>query len=396
AYPWPHLLDLSRQIGLCWFRDWSLKWHDVEPEEGKFDFEQCDQQIDRVLERGLKVLPLLPFPSSNWASSAGPEAGATEQYPASRERVAYMPQDTDKFANYVRKTVTHYRKLLGVWEILNEPIYTSYALPREKGYEVKDYVRLLRVAYEAIKEVEPGARVIGGIAGGPATYTREFIEADGLRWVDALNLHIYPGLTASDAYEQPLRQLREKMKLAGADKPIWFTEGAYYADDDMPSEPYDSTWLKSVDSEIEASEWQVKFNTLLLAYGAERIIYHSGTPGSLNNESLSGIFFEWAGAPRKMLTAQSAMANLLSPPVKSLGRIDGPETIRAYGFETGGRTVIVAWTQEDAATRRISLTEKPWRAVDFQGNELKSDSVPLTKRPIYFVAKGTKPGQLPW
>ncbi|MHC4561061.1 MAG: carbohydrate binding domain-containing protein, partial [Planctomycetota bacterium] len=28
AYPWPHLLDLSKKIGLCWFRDWSLKWHD--------------------------------------------------------------------------------------------------------------------------------------------------------------------------------------------------------------------------------------------------------------------------------------------------------------------------------------------------------------------------------
>ncbi len=70
AYPWPHLLELSKSIGLCWFRDWSLKWHDVEPEKGTFDFSQCDYQIDRVLRRGLKVLPLLPFPSSNWSSSA--------------------------------------------------------------------------------------------------------------------------------------------------------------------------------------------------------------------------------------------------------------------------------------------------------------------------------------
>lgn len=405
AYPWPHLLDLSKQIGLCWFRDWSLKWHDVEPQKGKFDFTQCDRQIDRVLQRGLKVLPLLPFPSSNWSSprfhsgqalSAGPEVKVTDDYPAGRERIAYMPRDVNDFAAYVRKTVKHYKERLGAWEILNEPIYTSYALPREKGYQVKDYVQLLRAAYQAVKTVDPDALVIGGIAGHPTTYTKEFVEIGGLRWADVLNLHAYPGLTSPEAYEESLRLLRGQMRSAGADKPIWFTEGAYYADDDKPVEPYDSTWLKTVDSEIEAAECQVKFNTLLLAYGAEKIIYHSGTPGSLNNEELSGIFFEWAGAPRKMLVTQVAMANLLSPKVRSLGPLRGPEGVKVYGFETGGRTVIIAWMEEGAQPRPIDLTGKPWRAVDLQGNELKPDSVVPTGRPIYFVAEGTSLRELPW
>ena len=395
AYPWPHLLDLSKQIGLCWFRDWSLKWHDVEREKGKFDFTETDYQINRVLEQELNVLPLLPFPSSNWSSSAGPEVKVTEHYPGNRERIAYMPRNLEEFATYVRTTVKHYRERLSVWEILNEPIYTDYALPREKGYKVEDYVRLLRVAYQAVKEADPDALVIGGIAGGATTYTKEFIEAGGLRWVDAFNLHTYPGLAAPEAYEEPLRQLRERMRSFGADKPIWFTEGAYYADDDKPFEPY-SAWLKPVDSEVEAAEWQVKFNTLLLAYGVEKIIYHSGTPGSLNNESLSGIFFEWAGAPRKMLVTQVAMANLLSAPVTSLGSLEAPKAVKAYGFETDGRTVIVAWAEEYAEPEEISLTGKPWRAVDLPGNELKVDSVILTERPVYFVAKGTRLKELPW
>jgi hypothetical protein len=404
AYPWPHLLGLSKQIGLCWFRDWSLKWHDVEPQKGKFDFTQCDYQIDRVLQQGLKVLPLLPFPSSNWSSSAGPEVKVTEDYPAGRERIAYMPRDVNDFAAYVRKTVEHYKERLGVWEILNEPIYTSYALPRSKGYQVKDYVQLLRAAYQAVKTVDPDALVIGGIAGHPTTYTKEFIEIGGLRWVDALNLHAYPGLASPEAHEESLRLLREQMRSAGADKSIWFTEGAYYADDDKPLEPYDSTWLKTVDSEIEAAECQVKFNTLLLAYGAEKIIYHSGTPGSLNNEELSGIFFEWAGAPRKMLVTQAAMASLLSPKVRSLGSLPGPEKVKVYGFtaarlsspKSGGRTVIITWAEEGAQPRPIYLSGKPWRAVDLQGNELKVDSVVLTGRPIYFVAEGTSLQELPW
>ena len=389
AYPWAHLLDLSKQIGMCWFRDWSLKWQDVEPDKGKFEFTETDYQINRVLERGLKVLPLFPFPSSNWSSSAGSDVGS-EGYPGNRERMAYMPKDLTEFADYVRTTVKHYQDRLHVWEIMNEPIFTDYSLPHAKGYKVEDYVQLLKVAYQAVKETDPKAFVIGGIAGGANTYTKEFIENGGLQCVDALNLHIYPGVSVPEEYGESLRQLREKI----GDKPIWFTEGAYYADDDMPFKPY-SSWLKPLDSELEAAENQIKFNTVLLAYGTEKIIYHSGTPGSLNNESLDGIFFEWAGAPRKMLVAQSAMANLLKSPLRSLGCMKAPEKVKAYGFETGDQTVIIAWLEEGAKLE-ISLAGKSWRVLDFQGNELKTDNVTLTERPVYFMTKETGLKKLPW
>jgi len=386
AYPWPHLLELSKDIGLRWFRDWSLKWHDVEPEKGKFDFTEADQQIDRVLQHDLNVLPLLPFPSSNWSSSAGPDVESGDRYPASRERIAYMPGNMDDFANYVRRTIEYYRDRLHVWEIMNEPVYTDYSLPKEKGYGVEDYVNLLRVAYRAVKDADPEAFVIGGIAGGPDLYTRDFIELGGLQWVDALNLHTYPGLIMPEYYEEPMRQLQERMSAAGFNKPIWFTEGAYYADDDLPYEPYTGNWLKILDNEIEAAEWQIKFNVILMTYGVEKFIYHSGTPGSLNNESLSGIFFEWGGAPRKMAVTQAALSNLLPPPVKSLGPVDAPETVKAYGFEAGGKNVIIAWVEDGSDPVKIPLAGKPWRVVDIQGNSIETEELILAERPIYLVA----------
>jgi len=400
AYPWPHLLDLSKQIGICWFRDWSLQWQYVEPEKGEFEFTEPDYQINRLLERGLNVLPLLPYPSSIWSSSAGPEVDD----PGYVGSMAYMPRDFEEFATYVRETVRHYHGLLDIWEILNEPIYSSYALPEGKGYQVSDYVQLLQVAYQAVKAVDPEALVIGGV-GGP-THAVEFIEAGGLPSVDILNLHMFPGLTAPDTYEEPLQRVREQMNSLGVDIPVWLTEGAYYADDDKPfepwklawlkSEPWNNAWLEPLDSEINASEWQVKFNTLLLAYGAERIFYHSGASSSLNNEWLQGIFFEWAAAPRKMLVAQSAMANLLSPPIRPLGLIKSPKELKAYGFESDGRTVIVAWAKEGAGKREVFLDGKPWQVVDLQGNELDVDRISLTGRPVYFVAEGTMPKELLW
>ena len=97
AYSWPHLLDLCRQAGLGWVRDWSLKWQQVEPEKGRFTFDETDLQIDRPLQRGLRVLGLLPFPSSDWSSSAPSSALARiepdEAYSnhGALTRVAYAP-----------------------------------------------------------------------------------------------------------------------------------------------------------------------------------------------------------------------------------------------------------------------------------------------------------------
>ncbi|MFC1794941.1 carbohydrate binding domain-containing protein [Planctomycetota bacterium] len=395
AYSWPHLLDLSKQIGIRWFRDWSLKWHEVEPEKGRFEFTQTDYQIDRVLERGLNALLLLPFPSNNWSSSANSEAETTESYASNLDLIVHMPRDLKEFATYVYEVVQHYKNRAGVWEILNEPINASHALPRAKGYLIDDYLKILQSAYEAVKLADPNAIVVGGIAGGPAN-AEEFIKGGNLLWADALNLHIFPGWEAPETIEEPLLQLREWMRAVGTERPIWFTEGAYYADDDKPFEPYHNMWLKPLDSEIEAAEWQVKFNTLLLTYGVEKIIYHAGTSGSLNAESLPSIFFEWEAAPRKMLVTQSVLANLLSPPIKPLGPIGGPEGLKAYGFETDTYTVIVAWAREGTIKQKISLIGKPWRIIELQGNELDVDEIFLTERPIYFITEGTMPIEFPW
>ena len=382
AYPPQELNRLSKEYGLTWFRDWSLKWLHVEPEKGRFEFAETDRQIDRVLELGINVLPLLPFPSSDWASSAPDSIKPGGGYPANRERAAYMPRDMEEFANYVRTTVTRHKDRLHVWEILNEPIYTSYALPRDAGYTPADYVKLLAVAYQAVKEADPQGFVIGGIAGHPDSYTREFIEAGGLEHVDALNLHAYPGWQAPEGFVEPLRKLRAMMADAGQPKPIWFTEGAYYADDDTPWEPFDS-WLTRVDSELLCSAYQVRFDAILLAFDTEKIIYHSGTPGSLNSEGVDGIFWEWGGAPRKMAAAQAQLTAMLGPDTKTLGILS--EAPWACGFHSRGKTVVVLWIDRGEGP---TLTVRDGaRLLDLCGNEVKGP-VALGEVPHYLVLEG--------
>ncbi len=82
-----------------------------------------------------------------------------------------------------------------LWEFLNEPVYTSYALPSDregklggKRYTPADYVALLEVAAKGMREADPACKVMGGIAGPPRTLTREVIEAGCLKHVDIFRL----------------------------------------------------------------------------------------------------------------------------------------------------------------------------------------------------------------
>ena len=380
AYPWPELVDYSRMMGLSWFRDWSLKWQHVEPEPVRFDFTEADYQINRVLEGGSPVLGLLPFPSSNWGSSAPLEAGVGEGYPGSRARMAYMPADLNQFADYVRRTVEHYRGRISVWEVLNEPVYTDYALPQRAGYTPADYVKLLRVAYDTIKAVDPQLTVLGGIAGPPDLYTREFIEAGGLECIDGLTIHIYPGQAPPEGYVQGFEQLLRRMEEAGRPRPLWFTEGAYYADDDPPMEPFDA-WLTPVESEWEAAILQARFDIILLAHNTRRIIRHSGTCATINNEDVASIFFEYDAEPRKMVLPQAALAHLFGPDTEALGRLETPEGVYAYAFRSRGRTLMAAWALDGEHTLRQVPGFTP--LLDVVGNTRNSRT--LTEEPLFII-----------
>lgn len=387
AYPWENLLRLAGQAGLRWWRDHSVKWQEVEPEPGRFDFAAADAQIDRVLDLGMNVLVLFPFPSSNWASSAPPEILPDQTFLGSRRRVAYRPRNLEDWARYVGQSVAHYRGRVWVYEILNEPLWTEGALPAHLGYQVQDYVALLRAASQAARQADPDCRIIGGLAGEPATYTAEFIAAGGLDWIDILNLHIYPGLTEPEAYEEPLEKLQALMEEKGQRRPIWLTECAYYADDDLPVTPFPQ-WMTLVESERQAAELMVKWAAVMRSHGVEKIFYHAGgTCGALNGESVEGIFFEYGGAPRKMYSVQANLARLLPPGAQPRGPLRLGEKVKAYLFQTPERPVLIAWKSPDADPIPLRQSGEALQVWDIEGNRVARDQVCLTDTPAFLTAR---------
>jgi hypothetical protein len=393
AYPWPHLLDLCRRAGLVWVRDWSLKWQEVEPEKGKFNFTETDYQINRPLGHQLRVLGLLPFPSSNWSSSAPASVEAGKSYPQNRARIAYAPRDLGEFENYVARTVANYQGRITWWQNLNEPLYTDYSLPRKYGYDGTTYAELTKAFARAARRANPDCRVLAGIGGlSEGQHMKDFEQffaAGGLAAVDAVDIHHYPGLRSPEYMEGLLEKLGVLMDKHGGRKPIWLTEYGYYADDDPATiPPKHSGFDRPLPSEQLQAEYAVRWATIMLAGGVEKIFYHAGTCDGIDRDSMQGIFYEYAGEPHKIYAAQAVLAHLFTPTCQFVKRLPLDHGTRGYLFRDGQRLVGVVWNPSKTHAPPLRLADDKMQLWDLMGRPQDACQFTPSGTPVYVIADG--------
>ncbi len=403
AFGWQFLLEQCRRAGLLWMRDWSAKWHTVEPEPGRWDFSKVDPQIERVLAARLNPLLLLPFPSATWSSEADSRRidryAALHGYQRRRALVACLAKDPELFRRYVAAVTKRYADRVGWFEVMNEPLYTTYAVPLRFGYKLEDYLQLLRDAYRTIKQAAPEARVIGGIGTWIGhQLVQDFIDAGGLQWCDAMDIHLYPSTIDPELYESELAATWQKMRQRGEAKPIWLTEFGCYADDDpwkRPGQIGDSAMSRANwASERAAAEALVQSAAVFLSHGVRKIFFHAGTCPAINGQNGGNVFFEYAGAPRKMYAALSALANMLGPdpqplPLDNAGQPASPtgrqrRALSAYLFKTPTGSVAIVWSRSDEP---VELVLPPAvKAFDLVGNRLREETFRVAATPVFLQA----------
>jgi len=392
ARGWPHLIDADVKAGIVWVRDWSLKWQHVEPTKGTFDFALADRIINRPIQHGQRVLGLLPFPSANWSSSAPASVKAGKRYPANRQRTWYAPRDIEEFKTYVRTTVAHYKDRIRWWQVFNEPLYTNYSLPRKLGYTPKDYVKLVKAFHDAAKAVDPKCKILAGPGGwlsGSGNDLQGMLDAGMLKWCDAVDLHTYPGLRAPESYERDLIAINGMLRKAGApDKPIWLTEHAYYADDDLVVVPPRPGFPHLLDSERIQAEHSIRLNLIMLAHGVRKIFYHSGSCPGLNRDKVESVFYKYNGEPRKIYAAVAAFNALFSPDVQSVRAWPKRHGCWAYLYRDGKRHILAAWQPKPVQPMQLVTKDPNVTLIDLMGNAVKGGSIRLSTSPVFAVGDG--------
>jgi hypothetical protein len=391
---------LARQAGVAWWRDWSTKWQTVEPAKGQFNFSVPDQQIPRVVALDSQVEVLLPFPSSSWSTTAKAaeveKTAGKDAYLRGRIPLAYAPANLSDFGNYAAETARHYSRLgsrpVTHYQVLNEPVYTDYALPKAFGYSLEDYLGLLQVASRSLHEADPNCRVVGGISAGlDSAYTRDFIKQGGLKLLDVFDLHMYDPARPAEAYEESFHSLEDLMRAHGGPKPVWITEWGCYADDDPASQPQsvgDATMNRCRwPSERAAAEHIVKFTAVAFGHGVRKIFFHAGTCGTINGPDAGGVLFEYGGAPRKMYAGVATLSRLLGVP-KACVCEDNEDGVHAYVFATGQGYTAIAWADSERPAKVVARV----RSYDIMGNEQPLGDVKLQACPVYLL--GSSPQDL--
>ncbi len=415
AYPTAFLIGLAKKAGVSWYRDWSLKWQHIEPEKGKLQWQVSDPQMDRVVAQDVNLMAMVPFPSTDWNSTApsletlraesppyraGGIGDGQELLP--RARWAWMPQNVSELSGFIGIAVGRYKRQVRVWEFLNEPLYTNYSLPDSaslnsktlKGYTMEDYLTLLREVVPAIRTANPDARIMGGPAmNTTARYTIAMVEAGLLNMVDILGVHDYPvRVTPEDRLLTSIDKLLATMKAHGGPKPIWMTEFSYFGTDDLPREPFvpiPGLWSEpKLLSEKEVADYTIRYCTIFLGRGGEKIFLHSGCTGSVNKPGTESCMFA-DGAVRKVFPAVAVFTELMGPsPTYVADSTNGSGLV--FAFETENQATLVLWDPSERATNHIPNGAT---CLDIMGRKVEGPEVRLTASPVYFVGQAGRAKQ---
>ena len=175
-------LQLVQDAGFRWVKQ-EFAWREIEGAgKGAFDWGRTDRIMDQIDAHGLNVIVRLGV-QPEWAGGGYPEVGP--------------PNSLQDFADFAAVVAERYKGRVDAYQIWNEP-----NLAREWGNRppnAAEYTEMLKLAYEAIKAVDPYPIIISaGLA--PTTrnddvarpdiyYIQEMYDAGAAPYFDALGAH---------------------------------------------------------------------------------------------------------------------------------------------------------------------------------------------------------------
>ena len=179
------ILSHVQQMGFNWIKQ-QVEWFRYNSAPGQYDWGPLDRIVDSCNAAGIHVMfSVVKAPA--WARPPGD----TDEGP---------PADLNTYATFVRELAARYKGRVRAYEIWNEQnLYYEWG-GRGGKINARRYVELLKLAYQAIKSVDPGAVVISGamtptgwndgdIAIDDRVYLEQMYQAGMRNYCDAVGAH---------------------------------------------------------------------------------------------------------------------------------------------------------------------------------------------------------------
>jgi hypothetical protein len=221
----------ATQLGAGWTRV-RFPWADMQPNDsGQWNTSFfTDEQLNRELAAGREVVGLI-VNTPPWALEDGNVPGVPSGL--------YLREDdpNNVWATFVRRLVSQYAGRIDHWIIWNEPDIWEPSYPgRTWGSDEKDFLQLLRVAYNVIKQTNPNATVHlsaftywWDVNYGRTPFFKRLLDemqtdrvaAEHNYYFDVASENLY--FTTDQIYDFSVWH-HQQMREHGFDKPLWLTE----------------------------------------------------------------------------------------------------------------------------------------------------------------------------
>lgn len=285
--------------------------------------------------------------------------------------------DWDKYGALVEEAARRC-KAAGIryYEVINEPNTAG-------GPRIDQLVELHRVTYEAVKRVDPEARVMGP---SPyllsVDYIERFFAAGGARWIDDLSMHAYNSNAETlDAMPRLRRLMDENGRRDG---------GIYITEVGVNSPPY---------SPRRQAEVTLQRNIILFSQGAKFIAWHAlaqwgwERPATTHGRDMGFAIMGHGGEPMPAFIAYGMMTRIIGE-AKPGGLVPGmPEGVRGFRFVSPGQTVEIFWSEAPGGEQEVSVPAAGRaRLLDMMGRvrpvaveKNGTARLRLTSAPVYLV-----------
>jgi len=212
-------------------------WDDIEPAEGRFEFEKYDRIVDILVKNKISVLAILHY-NPSWSGQPWNTA-----------------PDPEKYGNYARAVVHRYKDRIKYWEIWNEPDSKIYWNPQD---DAKTYTELLKSVYPVIKKEDPTSAVLMGSSSQEVPFLLRRLYQHGAKdSFDIVNVHPFTNPLGGGAVKRLkgvyLSVMKAMEKYQDGEKPIWFTELG--APGVQAPDPSNSWWEGVSPTEEQQAKW---------------------------------------------------------------------------------------------------------------------------------------------
>jgi hypothetical protein len=197
-----------------------MPWSVLEPQPNQFEGRAeafADRLVSDAAAAGIRVIMTVDS-TPCWASSAPASVLAACSPGRGGAANAWPPSDPSTYATFVGDVAARYGTRLAAIEIWNEPDQANQLYFAGPDKAVR-YAAILRAAYPAIKQANPGVTVLAGsLVGSSGVFLRALYAAGIKGYYDGLAVHFYTVTLAA------LRKTHEVQLANGDNTPLWLDE----------------------------------------------------------------------------------------------------------------------------------------------------------------------------